>query len=388
MAAPFDLAESPVGAYFAQMAELGVMRLLTEYGVLAAIPDAGAGDGTGIAVEALAEALAPRVEYALLERFCRLLVASGTLVAPAPGRVARTPRAAAMADPAAAGFFNYLYDFFLGPAARWPAYFAAQGGGAAEDASSGGPGGRLAEPATSRRCPAGFALGHPDKTAYEILAALPAQANTLNGAMAVEGDIPITGFYDFGWLAAAHVEDADKARPLLVDVGGGKGQALSAILGAHAGIPADRCVLQDQAAVVAVAQAEHEATPGHPLRAVRKAGASFFEASPVPGARAYYVRRVLNDWADAEAAAILGRLRAACAPDSRVLVAEYLRPEPADPGAPALVPAAVDMFIMSIGGKVRSEAMFRALAARAGFEVVRVAREQRTGSAVLELVPV
>jgi CO dehydrogenase/acetyl-CoA synthase beta subunit len=45
----------------------------------------------------------------------------------------------------------------------------------------------------------------------------------------------------------------------------------------------------------------------------------------------------------------------------------------------------VDMFILNIGGKVRSEKTFGELAAKAGLEIVSVARHDKTESAVVEL---
>ena len=94
----------------------------------------------------------------------------------------------------------------------------------------------------------------------------------------------------------------------------------------------------------------------------------------------YYIRRVLNDWSDHEALQILKNVRAACAEDSRVLIAEYLHPE-----QPSVYTSTVDMFILNIGGKVRSEKTFGELAAKAGLEIVSVARHDKTESAVVEL---
>jgi len=67
------------------------------------------------------------------------------------------------------------------------------------------------------------------------------------------------------------------------------------------------------------------------------------------------------------------------------LVVEYLRKE-----EPELVMSAVDMFILNIGGKVRSEAMFRELASKAGFEVRSVTADKgvESGCAVIEMAPV
>lgn len=97
----------------------------------------------------------------------------------------------------------------------------------------------------------------------------------------------------------------------------------------------------------------------------------------------YYIRRVLNDWSDFEALQILKNIRAACANDSRILIAEYLRPKD-----PSVYTSTVDMFILNIGGKVRSEKAFHELAAQAGLKIVSVAKHEKTESAVVEMVPI
>ncbi|KAL6150334.1 hypothetical protein ACJQWK_00376 [Exserohilum turcicum] len=235
MAEEFSLAETPIGKYFASMAEMGVMRVFVEHGIFNAIPD------EGISLEDLTAKLS--VEYKLIERFAAFLLAVGVLTSPAPGHVAHTPASKAFTDPRVAQFYTYLFDFFMGPTTRWTDYFAANG---------------LAEPPRSNRSPGGFALGMPDKTAYEIMAAIPGLATRMNGAMAIDGDIPVTGVYDFSWVAAYAARDASEGRALIVDVAGGKGQALKDILEETPTIPAARCVLQDQPHVIAEAVKEHK----------------------------------------------------------------------------------------------------------------------------------
>lgn len=97
----------------------------------------------------------------------------------------------------------------------------------------------------------------------------------------------------------------------------------------------------------------------------------------------YYIRRVLNDWSDYEALQILKNVRAACAADSKVLIAEYLRPE-----QPSIYTSTVDMFIINIGGKVRSEKMFRELADKAGLKITSISKHEKTDSAVVEMMPI
>lgn len=97
----------------------------------------------------------------------------------------------------------------------------------------------------------------------------------------------------------------------------------------------------------------------------------------------YYMRRVLNDWSGHEALQILNNVRAACAKDSRVLIAEYLRPE-----QPSVYTSTVNMFILNMGGKVRGEKAFSELAAQAGLKFASVAKHEKTESAVVEMVPI
>ncbi|EUC49324.1 hypothetical protein COCMIDRAFT_33377 [Bipolaris oryzae ATCC 44560] len=356
MVSQFSLAETPIGKYFASMAELGIMRVFVEHGIFDAIPE------EGISLENLTAQLG--VEYNLIERFTAFLIAIDVLKSPAPGHVAHTSTSKAFTDARVGQFYTYLFDFFMGPTTQWPGYFATNG---------------LAEPPRSNRSPGGFAMGMPDKTAYEIMAAIPGLATKMNGAMAIDGDIPITGVYDFSWVSAYAAGNAD--RELIVDVAGGKGQALKEILEESPAIPAARCVLQDQPHVIAEAVEEHKDSAI--LGPVKKIGHSIFGEQPIKGALVYYIRRVLNDWSDFEALQILKNIRTACADDSRVLIAEYLRPED-----PSVYTSTVDMFILNIGGKVRSEKAFGELAAQAGLKIVSVAKHEKTESAVVEMIPI
>ncbi|KAH7908714.1 S-adenosyl-L-methionine-dependent methyltransferase [Hygrophoropsis aurantiaca] len=51
---------------------------------------------------------------------------------------------------------------------------------------------------------------------------------------------------------------------------------------------------------------------------------NFFEQSPVYGKDAYYLRNIIHDWPDAEAAIILRNVRRAMAPHSRLLIHDYV----------------------------------------------------------------
>lgn len=102
----------------------------------------------------------------------------------------------------------------------------------------------------------------------------------------------------------------------LVDVGGGHGTLLAAILGAH---PELRGQLLDLAPTAAEA-ARTFAAHGLGERAQAVAG-SFFEPLPA-GADAYLLFDILHDWDDEHAHRILARCAGAMRPDSRLLVIE------------------------------------------------------------------
>lgn len=266
--AEFTLAETPIGKYFSSMAEMGVMRVFVEHKIFDAIPD------EGISVMQLTKELG--VEYKLIERFSNFLLAAGVLSSPGPGLVAHTPASKAFQDARVSQFYSYLFDFFMGPTVKWPEYFAVNG---------------LAEPSRSNRSPGGFALGFPDKTAYEIMAAMPEVATRMNGAMAIDGDIPVTGVYDFSWVSK-YAESNTGARPLIVDVAGGKGQALKDILEETPSIPANRCVLQDQPHVIAEAVKEHKDSAV--LGPIQKVGGSIFAEQAIKGMKT----RLPESWTD------------------------------------------------------------------------------------------
>src|SRR3954454_6549761 len=102
----------------------------------------------------------------------------------------------------------------------------------------------------------------------------------------------------------------------VVDVGGGNGALLVALLRAH---PRMRGVLVDLPHAVAVAQrriAEH----GLAERCEAIAG-SFFDGVPT-GGDAYVLRAILHDWDDDEAVAILRRVRGGTRDDAMVGVIE------------------------------------------------------------------
>jgi hypothetical protein len=148
----------------------------------------------------------------------------------------------------------------------------------------------------------------------------------------------------------------------VVDVGGGQGSLLSAILAAS---PATRGVLFDMPHVVAAARDEMTAYAG---RCAFREG-DFFKAVPA-GGDAYILKKVIHDWDDERAMAILRRCREAMPPSARLLLIE---PVIAPGNAPSFNKSLdLLMLVITSGGKERTEAEHRALLGSAGFAPVRL----------------
>jgi hypothetical protein len=155
------------------------------------------------------------------------------------------------------------FDEALVPYAHLPQYFEKYG--------------RI-EPKGSTHNPHTFAWGRPEADYWEVIASTPRRLKDFAQSMnTLEQLLPITGFYDFSWIV--HVASKDKERTLLVDVGGGGGQAIKAITKENPGIVLERCVLQDRADVIA--NVEKESAPE--LQGVKKTVHDFFTEQPVKG---------------------------------------------------------------------------------------------------------
>ena len=150
-----------------------------------------------------------------------------------------------------------------------------------------------------------------------------------------------------------------------VDVGGGHGAMLAAVLAAH---PAARGVLFDQPGVVAGA-AEVLRGAGVAERC-EVVGGSFFEAVP-SGGDAYLLKAILHDWDDAEAGAILRNCRRAIGLGGALLVVERVVAPPNED--PVTKFSDLNMMVMT-GGRERTEEEFAALLADAGFRLTAVVR--------------
>ncbi len=149
--------------------------------------------------------------------------------------------------------------------------------------------------------------------------------------------------------------------PIVVDVGGGNGTLLAAILAAE---PAVRGIVFDSPQGVAEAPSA--------LRAAGVAdrcdvvGGDFFAEVP-EGGHLYLLKNIVHDWDDERAARILANCRRAMAQGGRVLLVESVLPARVDPAGPP-DPYLMDInMLVNFGGRERTEAEFHTLLRAAGF---------------------
>ena len=181
-----------------------------------------------------------------------------------------------------------------------------------------------------------------------------------------------------GAVTRAVAEAYDFSRfTTVVDVGGGHGGLLAAVLRRH---PTVRGVLFDRPEVVAGA-GEVLDPAGVAERVTRVAG-DFFSALP-EGGDAYVLTALIHDWPDTESVAILRACRQVVPDSGVVLLVERLLDQGPDPARTAF--SDLNMLVAP-GGQERTLDEYRALLARAGL-TLRSAVPTGTDVFVLEASP-
>ena len=187
---------------------------------------------------------------------------------------------------------------------------------------------------------------------FGILRANPDQEAVFHAGMSNRGRIEAVAFLDAYKFSEPQT---------VVDVGGGNGGFLSAILARNDHLSG---VLFDQASGVDAARAAR----GGPLPRCRLVAGNFFDEVP-SGGDAYILKRVLFDWTDEGALRILKNCRRAMNDDARLLIIEPLIGAPNEQ-CPAHL---FDMtFLVMLHGRLRTADEYSGLLGQAGFRLQRV----------------
>lgn len=199
--------------------------------------------------------------------------------------------------------------------------------------------------------------------AFEMMAQNPENVATFNAAMvSLSGTVipEILKAYDFSGITR------------LIDVGGGHGQLLCAILKAY---PSMRGTIFDLSRCAHGAkQLLFEAGVGE--RADFVAG-NFFEAVP-SGADALILKSVVHDWNDERSIVLLQNCRRALLSSGRLLLVERLMPTRSEARKEHRSIALSDLnMLLGPGGCERTEGEYRRLLESSGFRMTRVSAAGR-----------
>ena len=164
----------------------------------------------------------------------------------------------------------------------------------------------------------------------------------------------------------------------VVDVGGGHGTLVAAMLQAHAHLTG---VVFDLPAVLGGAERRF-ADAGLAARAACVAG-DFFATVP-DGGDVYVLKSVLHNWDDAACLTILRACRRAMTQQARLLVIERLIPPGNAPSEAKLFD--INMLVVA-GGRERTDGEYRALLRSANFDLTRIV-QTRSAHSLIEAVPV
>jgi predicted O-methyltransferase YrrM len=150
----------------------------------------------------------------------------------------------------------------------------------------------------------------------------------------------------------------------VMDVGGGYGAVLRALLEHHAGL---RGTVLDLPMLAERARRYLEEA-GVGERAAYQGG-DFFAAVP-SGADAYVLKFIIHDWDDSKAIPILRNCARAAGAGGVILLIEQIVPDPVTDRDQRVIRG--DLTMMTVGGKERTLAEYRELCAAAGLGVARV----------------
>ncbi len=204
---------------------------------------------------------------------------------------------------------------------------------------------------------------------YQYLADQPQQAEAFHAAM---GGQPVPATLSNVLLHGVRT---------VVDLGGGDGSLLASVLTRQ---PAARGILVELPE--AARQARRRLAELGMLERVRIIEASFFDTVP-RSADLYVLCRVLHNWTDANALAILRQVHRNMPPGARLVVAETFladpfRQDPEEAGTPRSRMVDLLMLVM-LEGRDRTAAEYCNLLASAGFRIIRT-DDRGTTEGVLE----
>jgi SAM-dependent methyltransferase len=202
---------------------------------------------------------------------------------------------------------------------------------------------------------------------FEHLEHHPEHGDVFNRAMAGSAAARAATALKHDWSSAS----------IVADIGGGDGSMLSTVLAAQ---PHLRGVVFDLPHVIDAARPMLESTG---LNGRCDAVGGDFFTDPFPPADVYVLAQILHDWDDERSVAILRNCRRSIAPDGSLLVLEQVLAAGDEPSYAKVLDL---IMLLMLGGKERTEAEWRTLLERGGFELRAITAGP--AASLIEAVPV
>ncbi|KAH7138903.1 S-adenosyl-L-methionine-dependent methyltransferase [Dendryphion nanum] len=211
-----------------------------------------------------------------------------------------------------------------------------------------------------------------DLAPFDWMRQHPEQMKSLGQAMAIERGRQWTESYPVTDRVGTFKPKPESA--LLVDVGGGFGQQAVDFKTRFPHLPG-RIIVQDIPETLSRAPT---------VEGIEFMVQDFFQPQVIEGAKFYYLRHILHDWADEDCVRILKNLVPALGAESYVVIDEVVFP---DTGAPWQA-AYMDLAMMStLGAKERTRSEFESILEEAGLRVIDIHQyDPKTTSVILAVL--
>ena len=147
----------------------------------------------------------------------------------------------------------------------------------------------------------------------------------------------------------------------VVDVGGGNGALMEALLERRPGL---RAVVVDLPHVAT--EAEERIRAAALTERCEVVAGNYFDGVPA-GGDVYVLSHILHGWNDERARGVLATVRQAIRNDGRVVIVDGVVAPPNEPAGKLM-----DLLMLSVGGRERTEQEWRELLASGGFELTEI----------------
>ncbi|OBT79870.1 hypothetical protein VF21_01571 [Pseudogymnoascus sp. 05NY08] len=334
---PFD----SVNRLLEELALTGALYMAVEVGILDKLPT----DGSSVSAASLAEAA--NVDISAITRCMRVLANKSFVVETAADEYAHNALSHVCRPDGLGALFLLSMDLHKGWAAL-PEYFKTH---APEDLYD------------LKKSPIAYSVGKEGLSYYEVLNLDVTTRNIWNKAMQVaDKAMPILGMFPFADLKEQVEREPERA--FVVDMAGGRGQALLAIQEECPGGFGGKLILQDLPIVI------DSLTPEE-IPNIEPTVHDIFTPQPVKNAHVYFMRRILHDFYNPVCLEILRNTVPAMGPDSRLIVCDMVIPQPVEVGGNAH-PYWMDFSLMLISGKEKTMREFGDMFEEVGLELVKV----------------